>query len=137
MNKKIIIPTILFILVLIVSFFLLLENKENSQLKNEPSNNQENQQKEQSQIILFYGDGCPHCAIVEEYIKENNINDKISFAQKEVYYNQSNAKELETKAKICGLATDSIGVPFLWDGEKCLIGDQDIINFIKQKTNEQ
>jgi glutaredoxin len=137
MNKKIIIPTILFILVLIVSFFLLLENKENSQLKNEPSNNQENQQKEQSQIILFYGDGCPHCAIVEEYIKENNINDKISFAQKEVYYNQNNAKELEVKAKICGLETDSIGVPFLWDGEKCLIGDQDIINFFKQKTNEQ
>jgi len=136
MNKKIIIPTILFILVLIVSLFLLLENKENSQLKNELSNNQENQQKEQSQIILFYGDGCPHCAIVEEYIKENNINDKISFAQKEVYYNQSNAKELEAKAKICGLPTDSIGVPFLWNGEKCLIGDQDIIEFFSQKINE-
>jgi glutaredoxin len=91
----------------------------------------------ESQIILFYGDGCPHCAIVEEYIKENSIGDKISFAQKEVYYNQNNAKELEVKAKICGLSTDSIGVPFLWDGEDCLIGDQDIINFFKQKTNGQ
>jgi len=73
---------------------------------------------------------------VEEYIKENNINDKISFAQKEVYYNQNNAKELEAKAKICELPTDSIGVPLLWDGEKCLIGDQDIINFFKQKSDE-
>jgi glutaredoxin len=84
---------------------------------------------------------------VEKYIEENKIQDKISFTQKEVYYNQNNAKELEAKAKICGLPTDSIGVPFLWDGEKCLIGDQDIINFFsakggsasgrKQKTNGQ
>ena len=61
--------------------------------------------------------------------------------------NQNNAKELTEKARICGLPTDSIGVPFLWDGEKCFIGDQDIINFFsakggsasggKQKTNEQ
>ena len=134
MNKKVIIPTILFIVVFIFSLVVLLQNKEN----NLPNNNitQDNQQIEQSQIILFYGDGCPHCAIVEEYIKENNINDKISFAQKEVYYNQSNAKELEAKAKICELPTDSIGVPLLWDGEKCLIGDQDIINFFKQKSDE-
>jgi len=44
---------------------------------------------------------------------------------------------LEAKAKICELPTDSIGVPFLWDGKDCLIGDQDIINFFKQKTNGQ
>jgi len=135
MKNKIIIPAILFTAVLIFSFFALSQEKDKSQPQTNEPTSQENQPA--SQIILFYGDGCPHCAIVEEYIKENNINDKISFAQKEVYYNQSNAKELEAKAKICGLATDSIGVPFLWDGEKCLIGDKDIINFFKQKTNEQ
>jgi len=72
---------------------------------------------------------------VEEYIEKNKARDKISFAQKEVYYNQSNAKELEAKAEICGMPADSIGVPFLWDGEKCLIGDQDIIEFFNQKIN--
>lgn len=134
MNQKIIIPTILFIAVLIFSFFALSQEKNKNQtLTNETTT--ENQSE--SQIILFYGVGCPHCKIVEEYINENSIQNKISFAQKEVYYNQNNAKELEAKAKICGLPTNSIGVPFLWDGEKCLIGDQDIINFFKQKTNEQ
>jgi len=133
MKNKIIIPAILFIAVSVFSFVVLTKNKESGL----SDNHQENQQIEKSQIILFYGDGCPHCAIVEDYIKENSIGDKISFAQKEVYYNQNNAKELEAKAKICGLPTDSIGVPFLWDGEKCFIGDQDIINFFKQKTNEQ
>jgi len=135
MKNKTTISTILFAVVLIFSFFALSQEKD----KNQISTNETVAEKNQSadQIILFYGDGCPHCAIVEDYIKENNIIDKISFAQKEVYYNQNNAKELEAKAKICGLPTDSIGVPFLWDGEKCFIGDQDIINFFKQKTNEQ
>jgi len=133
MKNKIIIPAILFIAVSVFSFVVLTKNKESGL----SDNHQENQQIEKSQIILFYGDGCPHCAIVEDYIKENSIGDKISFAQKEVYYNQNNAKELTEKARICGLPTDSIGVPFLWDGEKCFIGDQDIINFFKQKTNEQ
>jgi len=125
MNKKVIIPTILFIIVLIFSVVILLENKES----NHPA--------EQGQIVLFYGDGCPHCAIVEDYIKNNNIKQKLSFEEKEVYYNQNNAKELEAKAKICGLATDSIGVPFLWEGEKCYVDDQEIIGFFNQKINEK
>jgi len=135
MNKKIFIPTILFIAVLIFSFFALSQEKSKNQIQTNELAKEENQPA--SQIILFYGDGCPHCAIVEEYIEKNRTKDKVPFAQKEVYYNQSNAKELEAKAKVCGLPTDSIGVPFLWDGEKCLIGDQDIIDFFKQKTNGQ
>jgi len=125
MNKKVIIPTILFIIVLIFSVVILLENKES----NHPA--------EQSQIVLFYGDGCPHCAIVENYIKESNIKEKLPFEEKEVYHNQKNANELADKAKICGLPTDSIGVPFLWEGEKCYVGDQEIIGFFNQKINEK
>lgn len=99
-----------------------------------PNNNSwENQQTKESQVILFYGQGCPHCAIVEDYIEKNNINEKISFEEKEVYYNKGNANDLIQKAKACGIPTDSIGVPFLWDGEKCYVGDQEIIEFFNQK----
>jgi glutaredoxin len=135
MKNKIIIPTILFIAVLAFSFFALWQEKnKNQSLIDEPTGKES---QEVSQIILFYGNGCPHCAIVEKYIEENNIKNKISFAEKEVYYNQANAKELEAKAKICGLPTDSIGVPFLWNGGTCLIGDKDIVNFLKQKASGQ
>ncbi|MBU0722531.1 hypothetical protein KKA93_03705 [Patescibacteria group bacterium] len=134
MNKNIIISTTLFIAILIFSFFAFSQEKDKKQtLTNQTTTG--NQLT--SQIVLFYGDACPHCKIVEKYIEENNIKNKISFVQKEIYYNQSNAKELEAKAKICGLPTNSIGVPFLWDGKKCLIGDQDIINFFKQKNHER
>ncbi|PJE67770.1 hypothetical protein COU95_00635 [Candidatus Shapirobacteria bacterium CG10_big_fil_rev_8_21_14_0_10_40_9] len=132
MDKKILLPTFLFILFSALSIFALWENKGKSQNLGGAG-----QPNSQNQIILFYGDGCPHCAIVEEYLKENQAESKISFAQKEVYYNQSNAKELEEKAKLCGMPTDSIGVPFLWDGEKCIIGDRDIIEFFEQKVNEK
>jgi glutaredoxin len=90
-----------------------------------------------SDVTLFYGDGCPHCALVEEYVSQNGIEAKIPFTKKEVYYNRQNADELVAKAKICGYPTDSIGVPFLWDGSKCLVGDRDIIEFFKSKSKDQ
>ena len=131
MNKKVLIPTILFVIVLFFSVVVLVKNKGGNNLKPEnPSN-------KQSEIILFYGDGCPHCAIVEEYIKDNKVKEKIYFVEKEVYYNRGNADELAEKAKKCGLSADSIGVPFLWNGSDCVIGDQLIIEFFEQKINEK
>lgn len=137
MKNKIIIPTILFGVILVFSFYALSQNKNHQAVSDSPVANEsiaENNQTE-NKIIFFYGDGCPHCAIVEEYIEENRVNDKIAFSTKEVYYNRSNSKQLEEKAEICGMPTDSIGVPFLWDGEKCLVGDVDIIEFFKSKIN--
>jgi len=134
MKNKIIIPTILFAVVLILSFLILLKNKES----NLPGNNAfgDNPKKEQSQIIFFYGIGCPHCAKVEEFIKENQIEKTIPFVKKEIYFNRQNAKELEEKAKICEIPENEVGVPFLWDGEKCFLGDVDIINFFKEKIGQ-
>ncbi len=86
-------------------------------------------------ITLFYGDGCPHCETVEEFIKKNNLKDKISFVQKEVYNDKKNSDDLVAKAKICGIPTNSIGVPFLWDGTKCLVGGKDIIDLFKSLIN--
>lgn len=147
MKNKIIIPTILFIVILVFSIVLLAinknketsqkENKEQTEVTVQPTPIQQEttpSSQEKSEIILFYGDGCPHCAVVEDYIKENKIKDKISFEEKEVYYNQQNSKELSEKAEKCGMSTDSVGVPFLWDGEKCYIGDQEIISFFEQKN---
>ncbi|MEK7664768.1 MAG: hypothetical protein AAB361_01355 [Patescibacteria group bacterium] len=128
MKNKIIVPTILFVIALAFSSVALWQAKDKSQAdKNEPDN----------QIILFYGEGCPHCKIVDDYIAENKIEEKVSFVRKEIYNDYDNQKILVEKAKICNIATDSIGVPFLWDGEKCLVGDQSIINFFKTKTNGQ
>jgi glutaredoxin len=87
-----------------------------------------------SSIILFSRDGCPHCANVEEYIKTNKINEKVDFQTKEVGSNADNAELLRQKAVACGIPESEIGVPFLWDGSKCFVGDQDIIKFFGEKA---
>jgi len=142
MNKKFIVSLILFLAVTIFAVFALANNQKElvnpvmmtGQNPVQQSNGDANQ--EASGIVLYYGDGCPHCALVEEFVTENNIEAEVSFAKKEVYYNKQNASELAEKAMTCGMPTDSIGVPFLWDGSECLVGDQDIIEFFKSKINE-
>ena len=88
-------------------------------------------------IVLFYGTGCPHCVKVEEFIKENKIKEKINFEEKEVYFNKENQNLLKEAAKFCKIDEREIGVPFLWDREngKCVVGDEPIINFFKEKLN--
>lgn len=89
-----------------------------------------------SGIILFYGDGCPHCKIVDDFISQNKIEDKIKFTRLEVFNNKDNAKILTDKAAVCGLDTSQIGVPFLWDGQSCFAGDVDVIKFFQDKINQ-
>ena len=142
MNKKFIVSLILFLAVTIFAVFALANNQKelvNPVMmtgQNPVQQSDGDANHEANGIVLYYGDGCPHCALVEEFVTENNIEAEVSFTKKEVYYNKQNASELAEKAMTCGMPTDSIGVPFLWDGSECLVGDQDIIEFFKSKINE-
>jgi len=131
MKNKVIIPGLLFLIVTVFSVIMITKDKETNPASPELTVNNNQAQG----VILFYGDGCPHCAIVEEYLDTNNVSEQVAYVMKEVYYNQANAAELGEKAKSCGMPTDSIGVPFLWDGSNCYVGDQDIIEFFKLKSN--
>ena len=88
-----------------------------------------------AEIIFFYGRECPHCKIVEKYIEENKITEKIDFAEGEVYHNKNNAAFLAGKAENCGISKDSIGVPLLWANGKCYVGDKEVVDFFKNKIN--
>lgn len=87
--------------------------------------------------ILFYRDDCSHCVNVEKFMADNNIDAKIQIDKKEVKTDAGNQKILLDKAKICKLDANSIGVPFLWTGKECLMGDQPIIDYLKEQTNEK
>ncbi len=87
-------------------------------------------------IILFYGDGCPHCKIVDDFITENKIEDKIKFSRLEVWFNKNNQAIISKVAETCGIKGDSVGVPFLYDGKgNCVVGDEPVINFFKNEAN--
>ena len=86
--------------------------------------------------ILFYGNDCPHCKIVDDFITQNKVEDKVKFTKLEVFDNKSNSNLLLKKAQICGLDTNQVGVPFLWDNGKCFMGDPDVIKFFQDKINQ-
>jgi len=85
--------------------------------------------------VLYYGITCPHCKIVEEFMANNNITQKIQIELKEVYKNETNSKELVNVAKSLDMNTDQIGVPFLYYEGKAYIGDVDIIDLLKKEAN--
>lgn len=77
-------------------------------------------------MVLYWGDGCPHCQNVEDYIQEKQIEGKVPFERKEIWKDRANAKEMERRAKNCGMSTQDIGVPFLFSDGKCFIGEPDV-----------
>jgi glutaredoxin len=89
------------------------------------------------EYILFYGNGCPHCANVETYIKDNKIGKTFDLQQKEVFFNKKNLNELNGYLEKHGLTYDSIGVPFLIinSGIDCnyINGDTNIIEYFSGK----
>ena len=86
------------------------------------------------QNYLFYGEGCGHCAAVEKYFDENNIDKKYLIVRKEVWKNSENQ---ELFNQICEDNNISRrGVPTLFFEGKVLIGDTPIIDFFKNKEKE-
>lgn len=91
-----------------------------------------------AQLIFFWGEGCPHCETVKTYIKDKNLESQVKISYKEVYNNQENKKLLAETVKKCPEIDTSqgIGVPLAYDtqGNKCLYGDQPIIDWLQPKV---
>lgn len=133
MNKKVLIPTILFLIMLPSSIFVLTNERSIKQKAAEAR-----AANVDSKIVLYYSDICPHCKLVEKFLADNGVAEKISFAQKNVHNNVFNSDELTARATLCNIPSKDLGVPFLWDGEngnKCIVGDEDIISYFKNLIN--
>lgn len=80
----------------------------------------------------YWGNGCPHCEIVQKFFEEWNGDDKIKITKYEVWNNTKNASQMSVRTKACNIARTQMGVPFMVtpDG-KCLAGDQPIIEYFK------
>ena len=86
-------------------------------------------------IVYYYGEGCPHCKVVNEFLVANNIAEKVSFEKKEVWANKNNADEMRRRAQACNIQPEGMGVPFVYGGNgKCYVGEPDVINFFKEKS---
>jgi len=89
-------------------------------------------------LVFYWGNGCPHCENVEEWLDQNNTNQTLKINYKEVYYNQESQQELiNTVEEYCPELAESggIGVPTGFDPESktCIQGDTPIIEFLSAK----
>jgi len=83
--------------------------------------------------VIFWGEGCSHCEVVEEYLKENDPENRLELEKMEVFTNKSAQGVYIEKSKACGKNSKSISVPMMyWEGE-CFSGDTPIIDFLKEK----
>ena len=106
MNKNII-KSFLIILISYLVIFPLNVNAENND--------------ETVNLYLFYGNGCPHCKALEQYLDE--IKDdypNLEVHSYETWYNNKNAKKMD---KVSTLLDKSInGVPFTVIGGRSFVG---------------
>ena len=133
MKQTVITLGIVFVIVgLLLAIILGSQGKKNN-VAQAPTETNVATSQENQQLIFFYGNTCPHCKNVEEWIAENKIEEKITITKKEVYDNRTNSLELAEAARSCGLDTSNIGVPFLYTtGKKCLVGAPDITVYLSE-----
>ena len=89
------------------------------------------------ELTLYVSKTCPHCRNVEDFIEKNGIKEKISFSQKEISQSIANAREFSARGAVCQISPNQLGVPLFWNGEKCLMGDQEIIQYFSSQINEK
>jgi cytochrome c biogenesis protein CcdA len=88
-------------------------------------------------IIIFWGQGCPHCAKVEKFIQENGFDKIFEIERKEIYFNQKNREEFNRVCEEHNIPLMERGVPMALIDGNCVIGDQDIIEALKEKANQE
>lgn len=89
-------------------------------------------------LYLFKGDGCPHCAQEEKWLKEiaNEYGDYLNIYEFEVWYNEENSNYLNEVRSVLG-DTKSNGVPYTVIGDSYFVGYSEAIGSrIESKIKE-
>ncbi|VVB52548.1 Uncharacterised protein [uncultured archaeon] len=92
--------------------------------------------KSQDSVNFFYGETCPHCKAVEQFIADNNINATLNIIGKEVSSNRDNLAEMSSYARKCGLSGDTLEVPFVAANGRCYMGEEEVTSFFRSKINQ-
>jgi glutaredoxin len=83
-------------------------------------------------ILMYYGEGCPHCANTISLLNELNQSYNISMTLKETWHNDANQNEMLAAYGKFGANTSLAGVPTMIIGGKMMvIGELSVKNWIK------
>jgi glutaredoxin len=87
-------------------------------------------EKTTTQYILFYGETCPYCHDVLDWMEESNIESMLDITTREVYNNPQYSEQLKLAAGVCNQSQS--GVPFLYvaANKECVVGSTPIIDYL-------
>lgn len=124
--RKFFLPGVILLTILVFAGGVFISSKNNPSPSPVPSI------KLPTNYEYFWGDGCPHCAKVSEFLDSWDKKDKINIEKFEVWKSKENSDMMLSRAAYCGIKPSQVGVPLLFTPEgKCLTGDADVINFFK------
>ena len=132
-NKIVVLITV----ILSISIVVLISNnmKDNKEIKlTDMTENNISYSKEKINIYLFYGEGCPHCEELKNYLNSLDNKEKSYFNiyTFEVWNNSTNQQFMKESAK--SLNKEVSGVPFLIIGNKTFEGYNESMNIKIKKT---
>ena len=88
-------------------------------------------------LEYYWGEGCPHCKNVEDFMSTWEYKDQIEIEKLEAWSNVENARKLSDRFNYCRVPNAERGVPLLFTPEgKCFIGDTPIIDELKSIASE-
>lgn len=134
-NKIVVLITV----ILSISIVVLISNnmKDNKEIKlTDMTENNISYSKEKINIYLFYGEGCPHCEELKNYLNSLDNKEKSYFNiyTFEVWNNSTNQQFMKESAKF--LNKEVSGVPFLIIGNKTFEGYSESMNIKIKKAIE-
>lgn len=89
-------------------------------------------EEKQLDLYLFYGDGCPHCKALEEYLDDYlKDKDNIKLHEYEIWYNEDNQNLFKKVQK--AMNKEANGIPYLVIGEDVVQGFME--NYTEEKIN--
>lgn len=125
-NKIVVLITV----ILSISILVLISNKKsNKEIKlTDMTENNISYSKEKINIYLFYGEGCPHCEELKNYLNSLDNKEKSYFSiyTFEVWNNSTNQQFMKDSAKY--LNKEVSGVPFLIIGNNTFEGYNESMN---------
>lgn len=84
--------------------------------------------------FYFYSATCQHCAVVNQYVIDNKVKDRLFYIEAPIDNNQEHVRLLQSIGERCGVSPSDLGVPFFWDGTRCYQGSDEVISFFESSN---
>ena len=95
------------------------------------------EEKLEAKFTIFTSENCPFCKDVEQWVEQNQADESLDIAIKEVTDDRKYARELEQAAISCRINPTQVGVPFMYADGECFSGSLEIIGRLSQEPDLQ